>query len=364
MTGIDWNAPLNAPGEERAAALRRALGLRTPAVDAFLAALESQLSADAWGYAQLADIKDFEQRARVSDQLLSAAAGLRDALVDVRISVREFDERTGPNGLPYADGTDSLNDTLGSELLLRALASFFRSVGPALDCLTACAIVVGRLPVSIQLADISVLVKFDATAEHKKVFPVGVPDDQRALWRTLAICHAEASTAGPRDWLAWALETRNALTHRGRVTSIYMPRPFSGQLQLDPRLGPHRFRYDLHLRRRPWLPEIESMLAAARYPDTWIGEPAQQTISGIADALVVYCEALMDWCRREWMVEGRELKTPMARWVLRPAPDVHFEGVAPTRQSIGSAVGGINEEYFALAERLRVRRLSGADRRQ
>ncbi|MEA2188624.1 MAG: hypothetical protein QOK16_3635 [Solirubrobacteraceae bacterium] len=363
MTCVDWNAPLNATGEERSAALRTVLGLRTPHLDAFIAALDSELSADAWGYPQLAEVEDVEQRARVSDQLLSAASGLRDALTDVHISVREFIEQTGPNGLPFADGDDTLNDMLGSEQLQRALASFFRSVGTALDCLAACAIVVARLPVSVQMADINVLIKLDAEEEHKKVFRNGVPAEQRGLWRDLASCHANASAAGPRDWLAWALETRNALTHRGRVTSIYVPRPVSGQLRVDRKLGPHRFRYDLHLRRRPWLPEIESMLAAGRYPDTWISEPAQQTIGGIAEVLVAYCEALVEWCRREWALEVRQLEAPIARWMLHPAPEVHFEGIAPARQSINAAIGGINTEYFALAERLRVRHLTRGDQR-
>ncbi|MGH2895691.1 MAG: hypothetical protein ACRDPM_20820, partial [Solirubrobacteraceae bacterium] len=83
---FDWDAPLNADGPGRTDALHRALGLSIPALSSFRADLHARISSRDWGFAQLADLADVEQRALVSDQLLSAIDGLVDALVDAAIS--------------------------------------------------------------------------------------------------------------------------------------------------------------------------------------------------------------------------------------------------------------------------------------
>lgn len=98
---LDWSAPLDATGEERATALRSALGLATPMLSAYVTELHGEISSQAWGFARLSDLADVEQRALVSDQLLSAAQGLLDGLVDAAICVHEHSRLTGPNGSPY-----------------------------------------------------------------------------------------------------------------------------------------------------------------------------------------------------------------------------------------------------------------------
>jgi hypothetical protein len=59
----DWDAPLHANGEARRAALNAALGLTMPNVMAFAQRLDTTISAVDWGYVELADIVDADQRA-------------------------------------------------------------------------------------------------------------------------------------------------------------------------------------------------------------------------------------------------------------------------------------------------------------
>ena len=355
----DWNDPLNVDGPSRSAALRRAVGVTTPELTSLISELNQAISCSAWGFAQLADLDDLEQRALVSDQLLSAADGTLEALLDAAISAREVSEYTGPTGLPYPDAADSLNDMMRLERLRRAVASFFDAIGTTLDCMAAVLVVITRAPLSVQRADFAQLSRLDATKPYATAFANPVPQHQRDRWSELVVELDEATAVGPNDWLQWSLEMRNALTHRGRVTDVYLPRKISGQLAVPPTSEPQKlYRYDLHLRRRPWLPAIEGMLAGPGLPNSWVDEPAGRTIDGLRDALVKYCERLAHWTTAHWSNVAQEgLVAPVLRWKLPAAPLLTFDGVRPGNTTpIQGAIGNINEEHLRLAERLRRRR--------
>jgi hypothetical protein len=357
---LDWKAPLNADGRARPAALREALGVETPELERLLSQLENELSADAWGFARLSDLED-EQRAQISDQFLSAAYGLQDALTDVSISLREVHQHTGPNGIAYPASTDTLDDVLREQQLRRGVATFFGAIGTALDCLAAVLVVITRAPISVQRADFGQLRNLDPDAHHR-AFDGEVPDDQRKVWRGMLEVLAEAEAQGPGDWLDWSLAMRNALTHRGRVTNIHLPRPISGLLAVPPTSEPQSlYRYDLFLRRRPWLPEIEGMLAATRLPDSVLDEPVGRTVDGLRSALQSFTETAIAWGRRSWDQAPADLIAPVSRWALPTQPDLGFLGTDPGGTTpISGAVGAINQEHLRLAERLRKKRVGKA----
>jgi hypothetical protein len=361
MTEVDWNAGHDGTGEERGAALRVALRLTAPHLDAFISQLNVEMSSKDWGFARLAEIRDEGQRGLVSDQFLSAAYGLRDALVDTAIAAKELRDATGPNGLPYPDRGDSLNEMLQHEQIRRSVAAFFDATGTALDCLAAVLVVVSRAPLSIQRADFRALLALDPTGNYAKAFVDAVPNEQRELWISLLKELTEARSAGPPDWLDWSLEMRNALTHRGRVTNIFLPRRISRELALPRTSKPQAlFRYDLHLRRRPWLPEIEAMLVADGLPETWLDEPATRTLEGLLDALSAYCDQLMAWASATWL-SPPALTAPVLRWVLPAEPTIEFTGVEPGGTvEIQGAIGGVNLEHVRLAERLRIRQAAAS----
>jgi hypothetical protein len=121
----------------------------------------------------------------VSDQLLSAADGMLDALVDSAISVRDVDAYAGATGLPYPDAGDSLNDMLRYARLRRAVADLFDAVGRTLDCMAAVPIVVTRAPLSVQRADFAQLSNLDPGKAYAGAFVEPVPQVQRDLWAEL-----------------------------------------------------------------------------------------------------------------------------------------------------------------------------------
>ena len=70
-----WDDPLETDGPSRTATLRSALGVTSLELSCLIDDLHGGISCNAWGFPQLADLGDVEQRALVSDQLLSAADG-------------------------------------------------------------------------------------------------------------------------------------------------------------------------------------------------------------------------------------------------------------------------------------------------
>ncbi len=245
------------------------------------------------------------------------------------------------------------------ERLRGSVGGFFDAVGTALDCLAAILIVVARAPFSVQRADFTQLSRLDPTNAHSAAFAKPVPEHQRDLWHQLVAELNVPSDTGPSDWLGWSLEMRNALTHRGRITNVYLPRRISGRIAV-PRTGTPQslYRYDLHLRSRPWLPAIEGMLAGTNLPASWLDEPAGRTIAGLFRELVKYTERVVRWASDCWTDPVQQsLVPPVKRWVLPPAPQLQFAGINPGGTTpIAGAIGGINEEHIRLAERLRRRR--------
>jgi hypothetical protein len=118
------------------------------------------------------------------------------------------------------------------------------------------------------------------------------------------------------------------------------------------------YRYDLHLRSRPWLPGLEQMLAGPRLPDSWLDEPASRTLTGLRDELLCYCERLAAWANAQWVRQPRPaFAAPVRRWTLPIELQVTFKGVKPGGTTpVSSAIGGVNEEHLRLAERVRRRR--------
>jgi hypothetical protein len=218
-------------------------------------------------------------------------------------------------------------------------------------------VVTTRAPISVQRADFGQLRQLDPNGQYR-AFERDIPDSQRDVWGALRDTLAAAESEGPPDWLDWSLEMRNALTHRGRITNIYLPRRISGKFAVPLTPEPQAlYRYDLFLRRRPWLPEIEGMLAADGLPQSVLDEPAGRTINGLHTALVAFVESLIVWCSVCWDSPPLDGIAPVKRWVLPSDPAIAFDGAEPGDTTpVSGAIGGINQEHIRLAERLRIAR--------
>lgn len=166
---------------------------------------------------------------------------------------------------------------------------------------------------------------------------------------------------------------RNAVVHRARQIRVWLPRasrrPGQPQLLVPTEQPAHRLiRYDPHLRRRPWLPDLASLSAEGEASDNWLLEPATATLPGILERLEVMVEALAEVLLEVWDEVGAgrlELAAPATAWPVdhgsspsRVAAAERFHGFDPSAQgpSLTSIVMNPRDaRRAAIAERLRTR---------
>lgn len=366
MDETDYNAPLDRNAQERDEAKVSALGVKLDASQALTTQLNADISADAWGYPQFDDIEDEQQRATVSDQIRSAGHGVAENLIEARLHEVEVRRIVGPNGVPMASNSASLNDHLRNDHLELHVVGFFRAFGSTLDCLAAVLIGALRVPQSLRLADMARLSRFESTSAGRDV-PDDMPSEQREAWEQLVQTLAAEREQASGGWYVWGLEMRNALLHRGRGVKGFMPRPMSGRLAVVSSQNPASLRrYDYYLRKRPWLPDIVQMARAQSPSEVWLHEPVQETLAGLFEHLNLMVERLAAWVHRRWREqrEQRTLVSPVRAWRLTPRPDTSFAGfgeVAGEPHFDAIVVNPATTEHFRLAEELRLHLLREAE---
>ncbi len=360
MEDVDFDAPLPGDAGERDEAKKRALGLRLDEAKALTAALDADLSAEAWGYAQLADIGEEVQRTTVSDQIRSAAHGIEENLVEARLHELDVSGLVGPHGLRMPYENASVNDHLRNDRLEMNSVGFFRAFGSTLDCLAAVLIGVVRIPMSLRFADMGALARFDPAATGRLV-PDDVSGEQRDAWAELVNLLDDLRRREPAGWYVWGLEVRNAMLHRGRGVRAFLPRPRTTRLQVvtDTPL-PALLRFDYYLRKRPWLPDLVQLARAESAGDVWLHEPVQDTLRGLFERLGDMVAELATWALTQWanQAETPTYSAPTAAWQLGREPETDFVGFGERRagaefDAIMVGPGGV--EPLRLAEQLRLR---------
>jgi hypothetical protein len=348
LGGVPQGEPPSLDGVDAYWAYAAAEGIRTERIRALDNRLTADFRATDAGYASLDQLPRF-QRAVVSDQILVGAQGAIRNLAEARLHERDIGGLIA-DGVPYAENTaQALERSTRIDL---SFVGFFRGVGSALDCIAATAIGVLRLPLSIRRASFGrdLLSLSDGLAE------------QQTSWqefRQLIVRHAD----DPPDWLDWTLEMRHAFMHRPRQMSILLPRdPEGPALWLpEPARWPalmDRLRFDPHLRRRPWLPDMQHLADTSleRLPEAVFGERATRTLRGCFEAANRLIEATAAFLLEKLDdSEIGNIPPPGERWELEQAREIDFEGFAPERIPAREYEGRINphdEERIRLANEL------------
>ncbi|MBV8758737.1 MAG: hypothetical protein JO257_15730 [Deltaproteobacteria bacterium] len=332
---------------ERDHGFDRALGIFVPAVNALVAAIDSDMDVTVHGVRWWVGhpIGD-KRRILISDHLIESVRSIEKNLVDAKLhelSLAHFDAReahqmrhlvTVQRGqikmeFPKRETPiDDLSRTMGD--LHRV--GFFRAVGSALDCLGAACVGVLGVPIDLLKSDLGGL-----RAWLKKQQQNPSPSVDGPFFRGFAAnLEATISAAGPPDWLDWTLDMRNMQVHRARrfqLATVH-PRPTGAATASgDPEVISD---VALHLPKSPAHSDIEVMVATTYQP--LLSEDSAATISGVlrstVEVLATTCTALT----RAWEFRRTApnlVMQPLKQWANTPAKPVsQFPGYAPGTRSV------------------------------
>jgi hypothetical protein len=324
------------------------LGLNLGPLRQLIETLLASFAADAGGLPGLADLP-LQQRAIVSDQVLTAAQATSTNLVEARLHEQDLQRQ-------LAEGSGFPNSAADIERDVRrtmTTVGVFRAVGSSLDCMAAVVIATARIPRSIRRASFMPLLDLN---------PADAPSEElRPIWESFReLLDAQATANG--DWLRWALEMRHALMHRGRQITPALPRevalpPIALPRRVMQAVFHERSRFDPHFRKRPWLPDLEHLSEdSLDLRDAILAEPASRTVRGLVDATDALIVALATWALPVWENAPEGVQSPAAAWQLEKPRDIEFEGFAPEPlpSDLGTlAISQRDEQRLRLAIRLR-----------
>ncbi len=248
-------------------------------------ALAEAFGADHHGFPWYASIQDPKVQVVRSNQAIAvvdAAQAHLDALAE---AARQLRKVVGPNGRTMPTPGDAVELAQHDQVWVE-ITDGLRAAGSLLDVLGGLTVLQLGLPVSPTFADSRHLLR----CEPAPTAPAG---EQAAAVERARLVVAEAAESGPAGWIAWTLESRNAMVHRGRNIAAWLPVPAPGpgraRLVVVTEMPPQRVvRVFPHVRRMPDLTDAETVLLGAQYPDTCLNEPAQDTLDG----LVEHCAGL------------------------------------------------------------------------
>jgi hypothetical protein len=114
-------------------------------------------------------------------------------------------------------------------------------------------------------------------------------------------------------------------------------------------------RFDLHLPRQPWLPEVELLARGLDMAETWLREPAQVTVAELRLRLNGMVEDTCEWLLGVWnQASNGYLQAPANSWRLPTEPRIDFAGMKPDHPTVelAGAITG-DDGFLRLAKRLR-----------
>lgn len=335
-------------------------GLQAKHLRALVDELHDSFSADDGGYKALSQISDEMQRAVVSDQIAQSAYAIGENLLEAHLHQKQFTDIVGADGVAMPT-KDTVEATVlrGAEMDM-AITGCVRAMGSALDCLAATAIGVLRIPRSITKASFR-----DLTHFTKKNAAQAASPKQRKAWEDWAKLVESHESKPPYGWFDWEQAMRNLNIHRGRQVHTLVQRlksPEEPQMIVfdrDPgELTRTAARFDLHLRNRPDLPDMQDLITSKTRQDLWISEPATVTLPGILGFVNSFTEEASNVLLSYWRYAekwGKLFPPPIEKWVIEPM-SVPFLGVLGENKPYPVGAGIANPhlaERLKLAEKLR-----------
>ena len=292
-----------------------------PELDALRARVIENYLPDAWGLTRFAGIADVTDRAVASDLVVSSLEGARTAVIAVGLRERQHAELLGPNGRTMPGPETNLDEYLELFELDACVTDCVRAVGSAMDCMVAASVLLTGAPLKVQRAEGSWFLRRPDQDRPS------IPAAQEDAWDAVATGAAREGDSPSRGWLAWSLEMRNAVVHRGRLLRTWLnrPAPGAGVPQLLVRTDTdvaYLMRMEPHLRRSPWLPDMHALTTQDRpATDLWLPEPTQRTLKHMRNGTVRVVERAAQALNAIWDSGMPDFVWPADRWDLARRDD-------------------------------------------
>jgi hypothetical protein len=319
-------------------------GIRCRYLRQLVEALDDDFDEASGGYSQLAAIADPYRRAVVSDLIGRSAQGVADNLLEARLSQHALEKILSADGqrMPTAEtGRQHIRESAWIDLHLGAVVAALQA---GFDCLAATAVGVLRVPVPLKRAQIT---QVDDLSRPQ--FRPATSDLMKAWsdWSTLVAHH---KAAPPNGWWQWLAGMRHQRVHRARQNRVLIQRTRDeGEPQVvlfteDPEaLTAEIARFDVHLRRRPQLADMEDFVLSPDPSALWLGEPIGVTLAGVFEAANEFCEEAAQFLLAWWRYAGkwRRCFPPPGGDAWAPAQTIgdSFAGVAPPAVPFRPATG-------------------------
>jgi hypothetical protein len=312
------------------------------------------------GFISLGRIPNELQRAVVSDQICQSAYAIAENLLEAHLHQEQLANIVGAEGVAMPTKETAEATVLRGAEMDMAITGCVRAMGSALDCLAATAIGVLRIPLSITRASFGGLANFPKSKAGQS--PNHHQKRAWGRWAQLVETHEQKL---PEGWFDWEQAMRNLNIHRGRqVHTLVQKRREPDEPQIlvfdrDPEgLTRSAARFDLHLRNRPELPDMQDFVTSPKKADLWIAEPAQVTLSGVLAAINALTEEASHFLLSGWNYAnkwGAAFLPPIEKWELEEEP-TPFKGIIGVDTPYPVAYGVVNPHLgkrLELAEKLR-----------
>jgi hypothetical protein len=208
------------PASERAATIAKQFGVSAPNLEGLKREILSDYTPDGWGLGRFSGIKNLTDRAVASDLAVSSLEGVNTSLVALGLRHAHYKRLIGPNGRTMPGPESTVEDHLQLVELDVCATDCFRAFGSVLDCLTAVAVLLTGVPLKVQRTEGTWFLR---RPDQKKR-----PSDrsaQESAWDSIATVVIDEGNRPAQGWLAWALEMRNAVMHRGQLLRVWLNRP-------------------------------------------------------------------------------------------------------------------------------------------
>jgi|GEM_PF-2906286 len=303
--------------KDRASAIADQLGVATPNLVALSKRVIEDYDPNVWGLRRLRGIDDVTERAVASDLVVSSLAGVTTAVIDVGLRQHQHAKLLGPNGRTMPGPTTTIGDHLEGVEMDACVTDCVRAIGSVLDCLAATTALLTGAPLKVQRAEGTWFLR----RPDQKKRPVA-NEAQEIAWDAVADGVREEGNTPAPGWLAWALETRNAVVHRGQLLRTWLNRPSRragvSRLLVRTETDPaYLMRMEPHMRRTPWLPDMHALTSTGgAAASMWLPEPTQRTLEYLREGTVRIAERVARELTTTWEAGPDGFIWPTETWDL------------------------------------------------